>query len=158
MHDVLGLVDQGGQPGPHGVEPCGVEAQLEHGLLDAVAPGLQGFGDAGAASVGGDVVGDDVDHGCSPALPPGDARPLVVGFGDGAGEQLCLVVDVPAPTAAESGQGAGDRALHGCLVSVDDGLLAISIEPHALALGAGGAMLGAESARAQQRHDGLVDQ
>lgn len=108
MHNVFGLVDQGCQPGPHGVEPCGVQAQLEHGFLDAVAPGLQGFGDSGPAPVGGDVVGDYVDHGCSPASPPDDARPLVVGFGDGAGHQLCLVVDVSAPAAAESGQGAGD--------------------------------------------------
>ena len=157
MHDVFGLVDQGGQPGPHGVEACGVEAQLEHGLLDAVAPGLQGFGDSGPAFVGGDVVGDYVDHGCSPASPPGDARPLVVGLGDGAGHQLRLVVDVPAPTATESGEGAGDRALCGRLVGVDDGFLAVGAEPHAFALGTGGAVLGAESARAQQCHDGLVD-
>ena len=40
----------------------GVEAELEHGFLDAVAPGFQCFGDAEPSFVVGDVVGDDVDH------------------------------------------------------------------------------------------------
>ena len=40
----------------------GVEAKLEYGFLDAVAPGFQCFGDAQPPLIVGDVVGDDVDH------------------------------------------------------------------------------------------------
>ena len=40
----------------------GVEAELEYGFLDAVAPGFQCFSDAEPSFVVGDVVGDNVDH------------------------------------------------------------------------------------------------
>ena len=62
MDDVVGLGDEGGEPRAHARQRCGVEAELEYGFLDAVAPGFQCFGDAEPSFVVGDVVGDDVDH------------------------------------------------------------------------------------------------
>lgn len=62
MDDVVGLGDEGGKPRTHARQRGAIEAELEHGFLDAVAPGFQCFGDAEAPFVVGDVVGDDVDH------------------------------------------------------------------------------------------------
>ena len=62
MDDVVGLGDEGGEPRAHARQRGGVEAELEHGFLDAVAPGFQRFGDAEQPLIVGDVVGDDVDH------------------------------------------------------------------------------------------------
>ena len=62
MDDVVGLGDEGSEPSTHARQRGGVEAELEHGFLDAVAPGFQCFGDAEAPFAVGDVVGDDVDH------------------------------------------------------------------------------------------------
>lgn len=62
VDDVFGVCDGGGEQVAHARQEVGVEAQLEHGLLDAVAPGFQDFRDAEPSPVVGDVVGDDVDH------------------------------------------------------------------------------------------------
>lgn len=62
MDDVVGLGDEGGEPRAYASQRGGVEAELEHGFLDAVAPGFQCFGDAEPSFIVGDVVGDDVDH------------------------------------------------------------------------------------------------
>ena len=62
MDDVFALRNEGGQRQTHTRERGAIEAELEHGFLDAVAPGCQCFGDAEAPFVVGDVVGDDVDH------------------------------------------------------------------------------------------------
>lgn len=62
MDDVFGVGDEGGEPSTHARERGCVEAELEHGFLDAVAPGFQRFGDAQPPFVIGDVVGNDVDH------------------------------------------------------------------------------------------------
>lgn|GEM_PF-5990636 len=62
MDDVVGLGDEGGKPSTHASQRGVVEAELEHGFLDAVAPGFQCFGDAQPPLVVGDVIGDDVDH------------------------------------------------------------------------------------------------
>ena len=62
MDDVFGVGDEGGKPRAHACQRSSVEAELEHGFLDAVAPGFQRFGDAQPPLVVGDVVGDDVNH------------------------------------------------------------------------------------------------
>ena len=62
MDDVVGLGDEGDQRRAHARQRGSVEAKLEYGFLDAVAPGFQCFGDAEAPLIVGDVVGDDVDH------------------------------------------------------------------------------------------------
>ena len=54
--------DEGSEPSVQARQRGGVEAKLEYGFLDAVAPGFQRFGDAEPTFVIGDVVGDDVDH------------------------------------------------------------------------------------------------
>ena len=62
MDDVFGVGDEGSEPRTHARQRGCVEAELEYGFLDAVAPGFQCFGDAEAPFGVGDVVGDDVDH------------------------------------------------------------------------------------------------
>lgn len=62
MDDVVALRNESGQRRADARHRGGVEALLEHGFLDAVAPGFQCFGDAEAPFVVGDVVGNDVDH------------------------------------------------------------------------------------------------
>ena len=62
MDDAFGVGDDGGKPRAHARKRGGIKAELEHGFLDAVAPGLQRFSDAVPSFVIGDVVGDDVDH------------------------------------------------------------------------------------------------
>ena len=62
MDDVFGVGDEGGQRQTHACQRGAIEAELEYGFLDAVAPGFQCFGDAEPSFVVGDVVGDDVDH------------------------------------------------------------------------------------------------
>lgn len=62
VDDVFGVCDGGGEQVAHACQGVGVEAQLEHGFLDAVAPGFQDLGDFEPSPVVGDVVGDDVDH------------------------------------------------------------------------------------------------
>ena len=62
MDDAFGVGDDGGKPSTHARQRGAIVAELEHGFLDAVAPGFQRFGDAEPSFVVGDVVGDDVDH------------------------------------------------------------------------------------------------
>ena len=62
MDDVFGVGDEGGQQQTHASQCGAIEAELEYGFLDAVAPGFQCFGDAEPAFVVGDVVGDAVDQ------------------------------------------------------------------------------------------------
>lgn len=62
MNDVVTLRNEGDEPSTHARERGGVEAELEYGFLDAVAPGFQCFRDAEPTFVVGYVVGDDVDH------------------------------------------------------------------------------------------------
>lgn len=62
MDDVFGVGDEGSEPSTHARQRGAIKAELEHGFLDAVAPGFQRFGDAQPPFVVGDVVGDDVDH------------------------------------------------------------------------------------------------
>ena len=62
MDDVFDVGDEGCQSRTHARQRGCVEAELEHGFLDAVAPGFQCFGDAQSPLIVGDVVGDDVDH------------------------------------------------------------------------------------------------
>ena len=63
-----------------------------------------------------------------------------------------------APRSRVSGEGAGDGSLAGCLVRVDEDLLAVVAQPDSPGLGLDDAMFGPEFACAQERHDGLVDQ
>ena len=74
MDDVFGIFDGSGQEVAHALQGVGVETELEHGFLDAVAPGFQDFGDLEAAPVVGDVVGDDVDHEHAEGWEPGGCR------------------------------------------------------------------------------------
>ena len=62
MDDVFGVGDESGQQQAHVSQRGGVEAELEHGLLDAVAPGFQCCGDVQPPLIVSDVVGNDVDH------------------------------------------------------------------------------------------------
>ena len=62
MDDVFGIGDEGGQRRTHTRQSGGIEAELEHGFLEAVAPGFQCCGDAEPPLIVGDVVGDDLDH------------------------------------------------------------------------------------------------
>ena len=66
--------------------------------------------------------------------------------------------DAPAPRPRVSGEGAGDGSLSTGLVGVDEDFLAVGAQPHSPGLGLDDAMFGPEFARAQERHDGLVDQ
>ena len=65
---------------------------------------------------------------------------------------------MPAPRPRVSGEGTGDGSLAGGLVRVDEDLLAVAAQPHSPGLGLDDAVFGPEFARAQERHDGLVDQ
>ena len=65
---------------------------------------------------------------------------------------------MPAPQPRVSGQGAGDASLAGGLVGVDEDFLAVGSQPHSPDLGLDDAVFGPEFARAQECHDGLVDQ
>ena len=57
-----------------------------------------------------------------------------------------------------SGEGAGDGSLAGGLVRVDEDFLAVAAQPHSPGRGLDDAVFGPEFARAQECHDGLVDQ
>ena len=57
MDDVVALLNEGGKPRTHARQRGAIEAELEHGFLDAVVPGFQCFGDAQPPF----VIGDDVD-------------------------------------------------------------------------------------------------
>ena len=65
-----------------------------------------------------------------------------------------------APRPRVSGEGAVDGSLAGGLVRVDEDFLAVAAQPHSpgLGLGLNNAVFGPEFARAQECHDGLVDQ
>ena len=63
-----------------------------------------------------------------------------------------------APRSRVSGQGASDGSLTGGLVRVDEDFLAVGSQPDSPGLGLENAVFGPEFARAQERHDGLVDQ
>ena len=63
-----------------------------------------------------------------------------------------------APRPRVSGQGAGDGSLAGGLVGVDEDFLAVGTQPDSPGLGFADAVFGSKFARAQERHDGLVDQ
>lgn len=63
-----------------------------------------------------------------------------------------------APRSRVSGEGTGDGSLAGGLVRVDEDFLAVGAQPHSPDLVLDDAMFGPECARAQERHDGLVDQ
>ena len=63
-----------------------------------------------------------------------------------------------APRSRVSGEGAGDGALAGGLVGVDEDFLAVAAQPDSPSLGLDDAVFGPEFARAQESHDGLVDQ
>ena len=66
---------------------------------------------------------------------------------------MCLRHDPEYP-----GEGTGDGSLAGGLVRVDEDFLAVAAQPHSPGLGLDDAVFGPEFARAQQSHDGLVDQ
>ena len=82
----------------------------------------------------------------------------MIWFGDGARQHLRGVGDVSAPRPRVSGQSTGDRSLAGGLVRVDEDFLAVGSQPHSPGLGLKSAVFGPEFARAQESHDGLVDQ
>ena len=63
-----------------------------------------------------------------------------------------------APRPRVSGEGAVDGSLAGGLVRVDEDFLAVAAQPDSPGLGLDDAVFGPEFARAQERHDGLVDQ
>ena len=63
-----------------------------------------------------------------------------------------------APRPRVSGEGAGDGSLTGGLVCVDEDFLAVGAQPDSPGLGLENAVFEPEFARAQERHDGLVDQ
>ena len=63
-----------------------------------------------------------------------------------------------APRPRVSGEGAGDGSLAGGLVRVDEDFLAVAAQPHSPGFGLDDAVFGPECARAQECHDGLVDQ
>ena len=63
-----------------------------------------------------------------------------------------------APRPRVSGQGAGDGSLAGGLVGVDEDFFAVGAQPDSSGLGLDDAVIGPEFARAQECHDGLVDQ
>ena len=65
---------------------------------------------------------------------------------------------MPAPRPRVSGQGTGDGSLTGGLVGVDEDFLAVGTQPHSPDLALDDAVFGPEFARAQECHDGLVDQ
>ena len=53
--DVFDVGDEGCQSRTHARQRGCVEAELEHGFLDAVAPGFQCFGDAQSPLIVGDA-------------------------------------------------------------------------------------------------------
>ena len=63
-----------------------------------------------------------------------------------------------APRPRVSGEGTGDGSLAGGLVRVDENFLAVGSQPHSPGLGFADAVFGSKFARAQERHDSLVDQ
>ena len=63
-----------------------------------------------------------------------------------------------APRPRVSGEGAGDGSLAGGLVGVDEDFLAVGPQPDSPGLGLDDAVFGPEFARAQESHDGLIDQ
>ena len=63
-----------------------------------------------------------------------------------------------APRPRVSGEGTGDGSLAGGLVGVDEDFLAVGPQPDSSGLGLDDAVFGPEFARAQEHHDGLVDQ
>ena len=63
-----------------------------------------------------------------------------------------------APRPRVSGERAGDGSLAGGLVRVDEDFLAVGAQPDSPGLGLVNAVFGPEFARAQECHDGLVDQ
>lgn len=63
-----------------------------------------------------------------------------------------------APRSRVSGERAGDGALAGGFVRVDEGFLAVAAQPYSLGLGLDDAVFGPEFACAQECPDGLVDQ
>lgn len=63
-----------------------------------------------------------------------------------------------APRPRVSGEGTGDGSLAGGLVRVDEDFLAVGAQPDSPGLGLENAVFGSEFARAQERHDDLVDQ
>ena len=63
-----------------------------------------------------------------------------------------------APRPRVSREGAVDGSLAGGLVRVNEDLLAVAAQPDSPGLGLQNAVFGPEFARAQERHDGLVDQ
>ena len=63
-----------------------------------------------------------------------------------------------APRPRLSGEGAGDGSLAGGFVRVDEDYLAVGSQPHSPGLGLVDAVFGPEFVRAQESHDGLVDQ
>ena len=63
-----------------------------------------------------------------------------------------------APRPRVSGEGTGDGSLAGGLVGVDEDFLAVGPQPDSPGLGLDDAVYGPEFARAQECHDGLVDQ
>ena len=63
-----------------------------------------------------------------------------------------------APRSRVPGEGTGHGSLRGGLVRVDEDFLAVAAQPHSPDLGLDDAVFGSEFARAQQSHDGLVDQ
>lgn len=65
---------------------------------------------------------------------------------------------MPAPRTRVSGESAGDGSLTGGLVRVDEDSLAVAAQPYSPGLGLDDAVFGPEFARAQECHDGLVDQ
>ena len=65
---------------------------------------------------------------------------------------------MPAPRTRVSGEGAGDGSLAGGLVRVDEDFLAVGSQPHSPGLGLDDAVFEPKFARAQECHDGLVDQ
>ena len=68
------------------------------------------------------------------------------------------MVDVSAPRSRVFGEGTGDGSLAGGLVSVDEDYLAVATQADSPGLGLDDAVFGPGLARAQQSHDGLVDQ
>lgn len=63
-----------------------------------------------------------------------------------------------APRFRESRQGTGDGSQAGGLVSVDEDFLAVAAQPDSPCHGLDDAAFGPQFARAQERHDGQVDQ
>ena len=63
LHAVLGGVNEVGEAVVGEVQLAGIEMAFEDGVLDADSEVLEGVSEAGAATVVGDVVGDEDQHG-----------------------------------------------------------------------------------------------